>query len=246
MSGLILTGERTVPGLQRENYWFRRHEAAYAWFLRQIGANGRIVVDAGSGEGYGAAMLRGAGAAQVVALEYDQQAAEHSSSRYPDVATVRANLAALPLREASVDALITMQVIEHLWDLPGFLQDCRRILRPGGVIVAATPNRCTFSPGLGRGERPTNPFHVEEFDADQVAELLTRSGFGSVQVLGVHHAPGIPADLVQRQVSAALADRWPPDLVELVAGITVDDFAVTDDPGGSLDLIAVGRVPGRS
>ena len=48
MSGLILTGERTVPGLQRENYWFRRHEAAYAWFLRQIGADGRIVVDAGS------------------------------------------------------------------------------------------------------------------------------------------------------------------------------------------------------
>ena len=75
---------------------------------------------------------------------------------------------------------------------------------------------------------------------------MARAGFGSVQVLGVHHAPGVPEDLVQRQVTAALEDRWPPELLEQVAGITVDDFAVTDDPGGSLDLIGVGRVPDHS
>jgi hypothetical protein len=28
---LPLTGERTVPGIWHENYWFRRHEAAYAF-----------------------------------------------------------------------------------------------------------------------------------------------------------------------------------------------------------------------
>ena len=43
--------------------------------------------------------------------------------------------------------------------------------------------------------------------AEQVADLLARAGFGSVQVLGVHHAPGIPEDLVQRQVRAVLEHR---------------------------------------
>jgi SAM-dependent methyltransferase len=246
MSGLILTGERTVPGLPQENYWFRRHEAAYAWLIDHLDPAGRTMVDAGSGEGYGAAMLRRAGARQVIALEMDELAAGHSGSRYPEVATVRANLDALPLQDASVDAVITMQVIEHLWDLRGFLRDCRRILRPGGVIVAATPNRLTFSPGLGRGEKPTNPFHVEEFDAEQVVGLLVETGFEHVDVFGLHHLAGVPTDIVERQVRAALADQWPPDLLARIAAIGVDDFVLTGDPIDSLDLIGVGRAPGRS
>ena len=52
---LALTGERTVPGIPAENYWFRRHEIAYR-FIRKRCA-GRRVLEAGSGEGYGAAMI---------------------------------------------------------------------------------------------------------------------------------------------------------------------------------------------
>lgn len=247
MSGLILTGERTVPGLERENYWFRRHEAAYEWVIDQVDVRGSIVVDAGSGEGYGAAMLRRAGARHVIALEYDEQAASHSSQRYPEVRTLRANLDALPLANATVDAVVTMQVIEHLWDLSRFLRQCRRVLRPGGVIVAATPNRLTFSPGLQRHERPTNPFHVEEFDAEQVELMLRRAGFAAVEVTGVHHGPNIPDGFVERQVAAALADEWPTSLVRQVAAVTVDDFRIhASDVATSLDLIGVGRVPGDS
>ena len=121
---------------------------------------------------HGAQMLRDAGASRVIALEYDESAAAHAGLAYPMVRTVRANLDALPLPDRSIDMLVTMQVVEHLWDLPRFLRECRRVLRPGGLIAAATPNRPTFSPGLGRGERPANPFHVEEFDAEQVAQML--------------------------------------------------------------------------
>ena len=49
---LPLTGERTVPGIAEENYWFRRHEAAY---LHLIGhCADAVVLEAGCGEGYGA------------------------------------------------------------------------------------------------------------------------------------------------------------------------------------------------
>ena len=57
---LVLTGERTLPGIPEENYWFCRHLFAYE-LAAGLGA-GRIL-DAGCGEGYGTALLaRAAGA----------------------------------------------------------------------------------------------------------------------------------------------------------------------------------------
>ncbi len=39
------------------------------------------------------------------------------------------------------DAVLNMEVVEHVDDLPGFLADCARLVRPGGVMVVATINR---------------------------------------------------------------------------------------------------------
>ena len=263
-SALELTGERTVPGLPRENYWFRRHEVAYQWLARDFGPDlAGLVVDAGSGEGYGAALLAEAQArpdpepgrpAKVVALEYDEVAAEHSRRTYPQVTTVRANLAALPLPSGTVSAVITMQVIEHLWDLGGFLADCRRCLRPGGLLVAATPNRLTFSPGLGRGQKPTNPFHVEEFDAAQLSALAAAAGFAESEVFGVWHSARLRGweddhgSIVAAQIRAVLDDDWPTDLAERVAAVDASDFSIgratqSRPIDTALDLILVARTP---
>ena len=241
---LQLTGERTAPGHARENYWFRRHEVAYAWLAHRWRGLGGVVVDAGSGEGYGAEMLRSGLGSQVLALEFDQAAAIHAAASYPHVATLRANLDALPLASGTVDLVVSMQVIEHLWDLGRFIAECRRVLRPDGIVVLATPNRLTFSPGLARGEKPTNPFHVEEFDASQVHGMLQAAGFGDIELWGLHHGPGIAEDLVPRQVEAALADEWPLGLVAEVGAVTTADFVIrADGIDESLDLIGIGRAP---
>src|SRR5689334_21713932 len=67
-----LVGERTVPQLWHENYWFRRHEAAYLALApvvaRSTESTQSTVLEAGSGEGYGVGLLRRAGAGRVVAL----------------------------------------------------------------------------------------------------------------------------------------------------------------------------------
>jgi hypothetical protein len=52
---LALTGERTLPDVPEENYWFRRHLAVYEWIAAR--AHGRRVVDLACGEGYGSAVL---------------------------------------------------------------------------------------------------------------------------------------------------------------------------------------------
>ncbi len=75
---LELTGERTVPGIAHENYWFRRHEAAYLDLVRHC--VGAVVLEAGCGEGYGAALIAGH-AARVVALDYDELTAAQITSR---------------------------------------------------------------------------------------------------------------------------------------------------------------------
>jgi len=249
---LPLTGERTLPGVRGEEYWFARHEAAYAWLVSELGprVRGAAVVEAGSGEGYGAAMLREAGARSVVALEYDDASARHAHAAYTSVRTVRANLAMLPVATATADVLVTLQVVEHLWDLRGFLRDCARVLRPGGAMVVTTPNRPVFSPGLGRGEKPTNPFHVEELDAEQLHGLLVDAGFADVVVHGLHHGPRIAAwesehgtGVVAAQVDALLgAGAAPDDLDAFVESVTAADFVVAGHDGAE-DLVAVAVRP---
>jgi 2-polyprenyl-3-methyl-5-hydroxy-6-metoxy-1,4-benzoquinol methylase len=177
---LSLTGERTLPG---EPYWFARHEAAYRWVADRITPGARVL-DAGCGEGYGAHMLCAAGA-QVVAVEYDDPACRHARHTYR-LPIVRANLASLPFAPGSFDVVVAMQVIEHLWSLSQFLIDVRGLLVPGGELIVTTPNRPVFSPGLDRGEKPVNIFHVEEFDAEQVERMLLTAGFTDVTVLGLH------------------------------------------------------------
>ncbi len=249
---LPLTGERTLPGVPGEEYWFARHEAVYRWIASTYAdrLRGAVVVEAGSGEGYGAQLLRGAGARLVLALEYDPGAVGHSGASYPAVSSVRANLADLPVAPASVDVLVCLQVVEHLWDLRGFLRDCAHVMTPGGLVVVSTPNRPVFSPGLARAERPANPFHVEEFDAEQLEERLAHAGLVDVEVLGLRHAARIhaweddhEAALVAAQIEASTPGRELDVLVaRFVAGVTVDDFEV-GDADGAQDLVAVAVAP---
>jgi SAM-dependent methyltransferase len=234
---LTLTGERTLPGIPVENYWFRRHEAAYLALRDQL--RGAVVLEAGAGEGYGADLLAGV-AARVIALDYDRDAVAHVATAYPRVATVRGNLAGLPLADAAVDAVVNLQVIEHLWDQPGFVAECARVLHPGGTLVMTTPNRLTFSPG----GVTLNPFHTRELDARELAELLAPH-FTVTRMLGLHHGPRLReldarwgGSLVDAQL-AGPPSTWEPALHDDVAGVRSDDFALRDDDvDGSLDLVA--------
>ncbi|WP_312858469.1 class I SAM-dependent methyltransferase [Pseudonocardia pini] len=240
METLPLTGERTVPGIAHENYWFRRHEAVYAALAPRCA--GRTVLEAGCGEGYGAELLAGV-AERVLALDYDALTAAHVARRYPRVHAARANLVALPLADGAVDVVVSLQVIEHLWDQEGFLRECRRVLAPGGELLVSTPNRITFSPGR---DTPLNPFHTRELSPTELADLVRDSGFGTVEVLGLHHGPRLReldarhgGSLVDAQVAVALGHgTWPADLLADVAAITADDFLLTpDEPAASLDLL---------
>ncbi|HEX2132377.1 MAG TPA: class I SAM-dependent methyltransferase [Actinophytocola sp.] len=246
VESLPLTGERTVPGIVEENYWFRRHEAAYLALRRYC--VGALVLEAGCGEGYGADLLAGE-AALVAGLDYDAPTAAHVARAYPRVRALRGNLAALPVRTATVDVVANLQVIEHLWDQPGFLRECHRVLRPGGRLLVTTPNRITFSPGR---DTPLNPFHTRELDPGELAGLLRDTGFGVEYLGGLRHGPRLRAveaalggSIIDAQVAVAVAGTpWPDALRAAVAGVAADDFELgTDDLESCLDVVAVAVRP---
>ncbi|HEX2402009.1 MAG TPA: class I SAM-dependent methyltransferase [Mycobacterium sp.] len=246
-AALPLTGERTIPGLAEENYWFRRHEVVYERLAGRCAD--RDVLEAGCGEGYGADLIADV-ARRVIGLDYDESAVAHVRARYPRVEMLHGNLAELPLPDAAVDVVVNFQVIEHLWDQGQFVAECFRVLRPGGALLISTPNRITFSPGR---DTPINPFHTRELNAAELTELLTTAGFAVEAMLGVFHGSRLGelderhgGSIIDAQIARALAEApWPEDLLADVASVATDDFDVVDDRDidDSLDLVAIAVRP---
>lgn len=246
-TGLTLTGERTLPGIADENYWFRRHEAAYRAAVDWVA--GARVLEAGTGEGYGAALLATT-AQRVVALDYDAATTAHAARLYPHLPVLRGNVVGMPFVDGAFDAVVSLQVVEHLWDQPGYVAECARVLRPGGLLVVSTPNRLTFSPGYDPAAgSPQNPFHTREFAAAELADLLAPQ-FHLTAMYGLAAGPHLAhldrwcrdrygVDLVGAQL-ASPAGTWPDELSSAVARVAASDFILaTEDVDRSLDLVAV-------
>ncbi len=247
---LVLTGERTLPGIWHENYWFQRHVVAYDLVAPLV--RGRVVLDAGCGEGYGLRLLERAGAVRVIGVDLDEAAVAHAIRTYGGedsrVDVQRAELMALPLDDDAVGMTISFQVIEHLHDIPGYLASLRRVTGPGGRIVIATPNRLTFTPD---SDTPTNPFHTIEFTAEELHTELQQAGLEVEGIVGVHHGRilrtaerrggGTMTDLQM----ASPPDEWPRWLQLLVRTVRPSFFDLSRDErlDESLDLIAFCREP---
>jgi SAM-dependent methyltransferase len=176
---LSLTGERTLPDVPEENYWFRRHLAVYEWIAAR--AHGRRVVDLASGEGYGSAVLART-AASVVGVEANPEAFDHARAKYGQVRFER-NM--LELWTGDVDCVVFLQTIEHVQDPDAVMAHVRELIGPGGVAYVSTPNVLTLAPP--GAAKSGNPWHVREYRADEYRALCERH-FGSVDLLGVFHA----------------------------------------------------------
>ncbi|MFC0109232.1 class I SAM-dependent methyltransferase [Kibdelosporangium aridum] len=244
-ASLPLTGERTVPGIAEENYWFRRHEAAYSKLLPYC--QDAMVLEAGCGEGYGADLLAQC-ARTVIGLDYDELTTKHVARKYPRVRMLRGNLVMLPFASGSIDVVANLQVIEHLWEQERFLAECMRVLRPGGQLLITTPNRITFSPGR---DTPLNPFHTRELNAAELTELLVEAGFTVELMAGLRHGPKLrEADatfgsIIQAQMDVAVSgEAWPAELLSAVKSVTSADFEIVEsDVDSSLDLVGVAIKP---
>jgi SAM-dependent methyltransferase len=206
---LELTGERTLPDVPAENYWFRRHLAVYEW----IGARvvGRRVIDLACGEGYGSEVLSRS-ASSVVGVDANPDAHEHARLRYRrQNLSFDRGLAETYGEPAAYDAVVFLQTIEHVQDPPAVLEHVRGSLAPGGVAYVSTPNVLKLAPP--GAARSGNPWHLREYRAAEF-DRLCRSVFGRdrVELLGVFHARKL------RVHDLALALGW--DAIHARFGLT--------------------------
>jgi len=236
---LELTGERTLPDVPEENYWYRRHLVVYEW----IGARtvGKRVVDMACGEGYGSEVLS-RGAASVVGVDANPEAHDHARLRY-----VRQNLRferdLVETFSEPCDAVVFLQTIEHVQNPGEILEHFKAMLAPGGVAYVSTPNLLTLAPA--GAEKSDNPWHVKEYRAEEF-RALCEAHFDHVELWGLFHARKLRAhalalklgwDAVHRRLglTRAFYDRFTP-------AIAASDFALK--PGGldrALDFVAVCR-----
>jgi len=252
-----LTGERLDERDALFAVDLARHLAAYRFALERLASEPGPLLDLGCGSGYGTCELARA-RAPVVGLD---RVAPHGSARATGAGFVRADLAALPLEDASFAAITSFQVIEHLDDPGPYLSGIARLLRPGGVALITTPNILTSD--------RANPYHVHEYESEELAATL-RGHFGHVEMRSVgaspaarsyHEARVARVQRVVRLDPLRLRERLPRPLIEWLFAVGAkavrvsmrsanelprldwNDFPIGDPSPDSIDLLAICREP---
>jgi SAM-dependent methyltransferase len=238
---LELTGERTLPDVAEENYWYRRHLAVYRWIAERCA--GLHVADMACGEGYGAAVLA-ARARAVVGVDANPEAYEHAARKYarPGLSFERALVEEF-VGGAPYDAIVFLQTVEHIERPEPLLDRFASLLTPGGAVYVSTPNRLTLAPpGASRSD---NPWHLREYTAQEFRALLD-GRFSSVDLVGVFHARKLALHATAIRLGW---DRVHPALGLtqrfygwFVSAVSEGDFAIR--PGNldrALDFLAVCR-----
>ncbi|MCC6755046.1 MAG: class I SAM-dependent methyltransferase [Solirubrobacterales bacterium] len=231
---LELTGERTLPDVPEENYWYRRHLAVYEWIAARV--NGLKVVDLACGEGYGSGLLGGS-AAEVIGVDANPEAFEHASARYTtENVSFRREL--VESFSEPVDAVVFLQTIEHIQDPDSLVAGFAEI---APVAYISTPNLLTLAPE--GAEKSDNPWHIREYRLEEYRALL-EPHFCRVEILGLHHvrwlkvhelALSLGWDRVHKTLglSKPFYDRFTP-------AIKASDFRLTNtDLERSLDFLAI-------
>ncbi len=161
------TGERCVPWAPDVQVVYE-HLHRYLWAAEIVA--GRSVLDLGSGEGFGAAMLARR-ATRVMGIELDEATVEHSRLNY-EAANLEfrlgtaVDLSALP--DNSFDVVVAFELVEHVAEQSEMLAEIARVLTADGLLIMSTPDRRTYSDAPGY----SNPFHVHELTLDEFRELL--------------------------------------------------------------------------
>ena len=167
--------------------------------------SGEVVVDLGTGRAELPCVAGAAGASRAYGIEYSDDAVALARRTVEAhgvadcVEIVQADVRRVPLDDGIADLVCLIDVVEHLTpgELFGALSEARRLLRPGGRVIAHTmPNRTVYrwtyriqrALGFHRAW-PADPrnewehrMHVNEQSVTSLRRVLWRVGFADLDV----------------------------------------------------------------
>jgi len=226
--------------------------SGYSWVLQQLPAGPLQILDAACGTGFGTyAIAHRADAA--VGVDIAPEAIAEARARYRASGLYYAvmDVAKLAFRNATFDAVISQDTIEHVPDDAGFVAQAARVLRPGGTFTVFTPYREAHT------TTPENPYHLREYSPDSLRSLL-QPHFSTVCFFGRRPAPVLrrvegTLDEVRRYDPLRLRALVPRSLrhhlgslwlrrrgAKALDQVSVEDVEYVEDaPLGSTTLIAI-------
>ena len=158
------SGERFVPESMAGELIEAEHMVRYRFAARL--ADGRRVLDAGCGVGWGSVLLQAAGASTIHGLDIDPGAVADARRRTPSGTFEIGDLAAMPFDDGCFDLVVCFEALEHVEAQSAVLDELTRVLAPGGLLLVSSPNPRVYPPG--------NPFHVHELVPEELLDEVQR------------------------------------------------------------------------
>jgi len=163
-----LASERIVPHKYDRSEFYFEHIKRYQFCKPYI--HHKTVVDLGCGVGYGAYELVKLGARKIFAFDISSAAIKYAQEHYQHPR--------ITFQNASIDVVVSFEVIEHIKDYRIYIEEVYRILKKGGIFIVSTPNALEY-------RAATSAYHQTEFTAQELKRLLTRYKF-KITMYGQH------------------------------------------------------------
>jgi SAM-dependent methyltransferase len=187
----LRAGERSIAG-------YRLDEV-----LSQLPERGRVL-EVGCGEGrYLRALFEARPQLRLVGCDISRSALEGLARREPGIEVRRIEGPRLPAADGEFDAVLVVDVLEHVDDPAGLLREAHRVLAPNGVFHLHVPCEADpralwrWLPGQAgaRGLKRRLGGHIQRFRRNQVLALLAANGFEVQRVRNSLHLLGNLADV---------------------------------------------------
>lgn len=162
---------------------------------------GKRILDVGCGNGFWAQKLQDLGAS-VVGIDGSTEGIQiarelHPKIRFEQLLATDTLLA--DLREPAFDAILSVEVVEHVFDPRGFVKSCVGALKPGGTLVLTTPYHGYLKnlalSVAGKWDFHLNPLwdggHIKFWSRDTLGKLMTEMGLVDIKFGGFGRVPYI-------------------------------------------------------
>lgn len=179
MSEIVMTGERFIPE-SKDDELELEHMERYYTACRFV--EGKVVLDAACGEGYGSYLLART-AKKVIGVDIDSMTILNAKEKYSNadnIQYIQGNIQKLDFMDShTVDVVISFETIEHVSETiqKDFMSEIKRILKQDGLLIMSSPNKKEYTDRYHFHNR----FHVHELYVDEFVNLL-KTQFQNVQL----------------------------------------------------------------